>query len=208
MNLKFVGKCLTAAVLSLGIASAASASIITFDIAWSGLAASNNATGTGFFTLDDTKIVKSPNGGFSFNPTFPSTAITDLQVTIAGATLGNGTFKLSDFSYLTFSSPSSLDFSKELIGQSLSNGCKYGITTGPCSVGSTGDFNLFTTKTGVPTGTNYFRLTTQNAAGQNLFVTSIAPRAAVPEPTTVALLSLGLLGVVASRRKSAKSKNA
>lgn len=33
-------------------------------------------------------------------------------------------------------------------------------------------------------------------------------RGTVPEPTTVALLGLGLLGVVASRRKSVKSKNA
>lgn len=38
------------------------------------------------------------------------------------------------------------------------------------------------------------------------FVTG-APNA-VPEPSTVALLGLGLLGVVASRRKSAKSRNA
>lgn len=37
---------------------------------------------------------------------------------------------------------------------------------------------------------------------------SIAPASAVPEPTTVALLGLGLFGFVASRRKSANSKNA
>ncbi len=36
----------------------------------------------------------------------------------------------------------------------------------------------------------------------------ITPPASVPEPTTVALLGLGLLGFAASRRKSANSKNA
>jgi hypothetical protein len=37
---------------------------------------------------------------------------------------------------------------------------------------------------------------------------SAVTAAAVPEPTTVALLGLGLLGVATSRRKSAQSKNA
>jgi hypothetical protein len=41
-----------------------------------------------------------------------------------------------------------------------------------------------------------------------LLITSLIPEAAVPEPTTVALFGLGLLGFAASRRKSANSKNA
>ena len=47
-----------------------------------------------------------------------------------------------------------------------------------------------------------------NSYPSELQVSSFAVASAVPEPTSVALLGLGLLGFVASRRKSAKSYNA
>jgi hypothetical protein len=49
---------------------------------------------------------------------------------------------------------------------------------------------------------------TQNKNSQLVFNIATTPAAVVPEPTTVALVGLGLLGFAASRRKSANSKNA
>ena len=55
---------------------------------------------------------------------------------------------------------------------------------------------------------NEIRFTEAFTQSGYLTFDNVASVNAVPEPTTVALLGLGLIGVIASRRKSAKNKNA
>jgi hypothetical protein len=202
MKAKLFRKCLSAAIMSIGLASTAFADVITLGIQASGL--TSNAAATGFLTFDTALL---PTIGTTLVQTPLSPAVSNLQLTITGAAAGgNGNFGLSDFSSISFSTPSTLDFSQQLIGQVLANGCTYGTSTGNCGGGQGGDFNLFAANSTAPNGTYYFQL--KAATGEVLLITSLIPEAAVPEPTTVALFGLGLLGVAASRRKSAKSKNA
>ena len=69
---------------------------------------------------------------------------------------------------------------------------------------TTSSVRFFTTSSVSNSNVNNDKLTVNTISG---YVQPLAPSAEAPEPGTVALLGLGLLGVAASRRKSTKSKS-
>jgi hypothetical protein len=82
----------------------------------------------------------------------------------------------------------------EVVGQSTVDGGPWGTPDG-----DSGDFNLFY-RDGGPLGTDYFTMTTNDGAGDEVLLTRFAP---APEPTTLMLLATGLAGlaVVARRQR-------
>jgi len=190
------------AVAALALSAApAQAALVT--ATWSGSQFGNTATATGHFDISPTI-----SSDFAIAPFSADFHLIDL--TISGATSGNGTFSESDFTGFVFAFDSPLDFSHELVGQMMSNGCTFGNFVNPCYDGASGDFNLFSGTAGSPTGVWYFQLNTLLGAGDALALTSIAPSsvAGVPEPTTWAMMlfGFGAVGYSMRRRKAAISQ--
>jgi len=184
-----VAALLAGTVLAAGQASATDRRL---NIIWSGDSFGNSATATGFIEFDDTVI---PNVGFQ--NTISTADVIDLGITITGSAGGNGTFTKSDFGSIYFATPTALDFSHELIGQTVGAGQWYGNSA---ANGAGGDFNLFGNGGAAPTGTWYFTLTT--SGGDSMRVVSMSPDA-VPEPASWAMMigGFGMVGAAMRRRQ-------
>lgn len=193
--MKIIGNVIRLAALPLALCSGVAQAAL-FEVNWSGAQFGNAATATG--TFDFTADAADLGGNQPFR-SFPDgrVSLASLSVTQNGSTTS---FSQSDFSSFYFASNSQLDFSRELIGQTMTNGCTFGSFASPCYGGSSGDFNLFSSNSAAPTGSFYFVLTA--AGGNQLAVISMAPGAgAVPEPATWAMLILGFGAVGAALRR-------
>lgn len=178
---------LTAVVCLAAGQQAVAVDLQEFRATWSGVTLGNNATAEALMTIDLDQLPNPGNVGIPM----PSW-VTELTVTVAGATAGDGTYVRADFSdFIIDTDGLTLDMSLELIGQ------------GGWGPGGGGDFNLIAAGGTAPTGVGQFTFRSNNNTfpGQSMVLTSFAP-VPIPEPGTFALLGLGLVGMaVAFGRK-------
>jgi hypothetical protein len=173
----------------------------------------SGATAIGWVTVESSAITNP--GGFNF--ILPNPAVLDLQVVVSGASAGNGTFGISDFSSIFLDTGGgTLNFSSQLIGQptldapfGTTDGCALG---GPLG-GTGGDFNMFNLGGGPPpSGAWYFTLVANSGAADCMVLTSLiaANAVAAPVPTlsewglvTLCVLLAGVAFVSLRRRSLA-----
>jgi len=150
---------------------------LPFKVTWSGARFNNAASAIGLLSLDPSLF---SNLGGQQNFSLVGDGLTINSVTVRGADIGNGTFGPADFSNYYFSAVNSLDNTRELIGQPMANGFKFGSFADGYE-GQSGDFNLFRNDENfnAPTGTSYFELTTAGGSGNKMAVVSIVPSVAV-----------------------------
>lgn len=198
----FASHCAATAAMFLFSCSLLAAPI-TFNFTFTANAPST-ANAVGSITFDDTLI---GNPGNNTIP-LPNPGVLALNVTVSGATSGNGSFTLADFDDVYFVLPSMLDFSQQLVGQPTS-GSPWG-TPGGCGgpvpgPGDAGDFNLISgggpLPTGQPTpvGVDCFSLQADGGNADVMLLTSmIATNAAAAATPTPALSIWSLLLLAAS----------
>ncbi len=109
-----VARVLLGLTFCVAVATSALAAPVTFSFVFT----DGTARAAGTITLESTLV--NPGVG---NYALPNPAVLALQVTVTGATAGNGTFGIGSFSSVIFDTAgSTLDFSRELVGQTAGAG--------------------------------------------------------------------------------------
>ena len=179
----------------LGGMVSAQAEAATFLFSYSGAAFGNSAKATGSFDIADAALA-SVNHGF----TLGYGSVSNLTMTVSEAGAGNGIFDTKSFATFLFWAPSQLDFTKQLVGQSLADGTRFGQLG---QAGLAGDFNLFSGVSHTPTGYSTFTLGADRGLGAKMALTSLMVSGAVPEPASWAMMIVGVGAIgFALRRRS------
>src|SRR5215831_5625978 len=182
-----LGICILAVVGAVG-APTSQASPITFSLTYSGNQFENRATGTGTITFDDEVL---PNPGALANVTAETLGVLAFSITIANASSGNGTFGLSSVTNWIWNVSQEIDLGTELVGQTGFNDFNW------CT------FNFDGCTPPAPGGVSPFVIRTNAETGDSLILISMKRVAtAVPEPATLTLVGLGLLGIAGMRRRA------
>jgi hypothetical protein len=183
-----------AVLTGFALISPATAALVTEYFTYSGAAYSNTAVATGWITFD--ADVSQPFSFYVFRDDFAAwtgnEAVKDLSITVAGATSGNGTFDLNDMVTVGFSTNGvALDFTKDLVGQTVPGDGFMGVPEGPWGTAFRGSFQFKgPDESAAPHYSGFFELTTGGGAPMQL--TSMTP---IPEVTSsmLVLVSSGLL---------------
>jgi hypothetical protein len=178
--------------LIAGVVTSALAVPITFEFRF---ADSGSATAVGYIVFESTLL---PNPGAT---TFvlPNPAVRAIRVTVSGATAGNGTFGLADFTSVVWDTRGvTLDFTRQLVGQPTL-GSPWGTPDG-----NGGDFNLFGLAPS-PNGVFFFTLGANGGPANAMTLRSMVGLTAVPALDDLQLVVLSLLvgvaGIVLYRRR-------
>lgn len=186
------------AALAVGaLASTANAAPITFQFEFDGQPLGNTAKAVGTITFEESTLANRWSDGANFvYHTKEPVEVLALDITVTGASSGNGHFTKGSFGFVAWQTNGTLDFTLPLFGQPTQDK-PWGTTYDNYS----GDFNLFG-EANAPGGKSPFRLATYGGNGDEMVLTSMKATA-VPEPLSVALVLAGLsvVGVHARRRQ-------
>ncbi|WP_341908041.1 autotransporter-associated beta strand repeat-containing protein, partial [Sandarakinorhabdus limnophila] len=159
-------------------------------VTWSGTRFQNEARAIGLFDADINLL---PGRGSVTNLGSFGTGFALRSLNIQNAESGNGSFSQADFqNFVFFQAVGPLDYSRELIGQTMANGFNFGSFEGGYE-GPSGDFNIFGASglgtnilgasPNAPSGTFFFELTTAARLGDKMAVISILPEKKAPTST-------------------------